>query len=143
IVIDQNNFQAVNFQLAFNIAGTPFTINLPVAQPTTQLLQFQPNRDQVVKTLATINKALATQVVKLPPEFDRPGLNFSIAALPFFPVDPDDDAGALPFGSPPITALVVIPGNVAFLNQFFSVLLMVANVAPDGTPLVLRDVEGT
>src|SRR5437773_343436 len=140
IVIDQNNFQAVNFQLAFNIAGTPFTINLPVAQPTTQLLQFQPNRDQVVKTLATINKALATQAVKLPPEFDRPGLNFSVAALPFVPVDPADDE-ALSFGPPPINALLVIPGNIAFLNQFFSALLVVSNVAPGGTPLVLRDVQ--
>ena len=39
-------------------------------------------------------------------------------------------------------SLVVIPGNIAFLNQFFSVQLMVANVAPDGTPLAGRDVKG-
>ena len=44
---------------------------------------------------------------------------------------------------PPITGLVVIPGNIAFLNQFFSVLLMVTNVAPDGTTLELRETTAT
>src|SRR5207249_8582393 len=51
------------------------------------------------------------------------------------------DDEALSFGPPPINALLVIPGNIAFLNQFFSVLLVVSNVAPGGTPLVLRDVQ--
>ena len=35
-----------------------------------------------------------------------------------------------------IPALLLIPGNIAFLNQFFSVQLLVSNQAPDGTPLV-------
>ena len=37
--------------------------------------------------------------------------------------------GAHPF-VPPIPGVVVIPGDIGFLNQYFSVLLMVANVAP-------------
>ncbi|MBM3225669.1 MAG: hypothetical protein FJZ47_17970 [Candidatus Tectomicrobia bacterium] len=141
VVIDQNNFQAFNFQLALNIQGTPFTIDLPVALPTRDFLRFTSDRAQIITQLGLVNRALADrQVINLPPNFDRPGLNFAIAALPFFPAEPAGD-GALDFGPPPITALVVIPGNIAFLNQFFSVLLMVANVAPDGTPLVLRDID--
>ena len=92
--------------------------------------------------LSAINQVLA-QTVELPPEFQRPGLNFSIAALPFVPVDDTDGDAIDRFGPPPITGLLVIPGNIAFLNQFFSVLLMVTNAAPDGTPLVLRDVKAT
>src|SRR5687767_5646284 len=42
IVIDQNNFQTVNFQVAFNIDGQPFTIQLPAALPTRQLLNSEP-----------------------------------------------------------------------------------------------------
>lgn len=141
IVIDANNFQAVNFQVAFNIDGAPFTIQLPAALPTRELLNTKPTRELLIQQLSVVNQQLAATRTSLPPEFDRPGLNFSIAALPFFPVLEDaDDPG---FDIPPVTGIVLIPGNVAFLNQFFSVVLMVSNVAPDGTPLVLRDVTGT
>ena len=85
-------------------------------------------RAAVIEQLTAINQKLRGLETQLPPQFDRPGLNFSIAALPFFPVE--DDGGIPDLGIPPITGLVVIPGNVAFLNQFFSVLLMVTNVAP-------------
>ncbi len=141
IVIDQTNFRAVSFQVAFNIDGVPFTIDVPAALPTPEFLRQRPTRDQVVEQLSAVNQRLRATETQLPPQFDRPGLNFSIAALPFFPVDED---GAIPdLGIPPITGLVVIPGNVAFLNQFFSVLLMVTNVAPDGTTLELRDAAAT
>ncbi len=141
IVIDQNNFQAVNFQVAFNIDGQPFTIQMPVALPTRELLAQQPNRELLIRQLSVANQQLQGLQTTLPPQFDRPGLNFSIAAMPFFPTLEDADDPS--FNIPPVTGLVVIPGNVAFLNQFFSVMLMVSNVAPDGTPLVLRDVKGT
>ncbi len=141
IVIDQNNFQAVNFEVAFNIDGSPFTIKMPVALPTRELLNTKATREEIVEQLRIVNQQPAFQVASLPPEIDRPGLNFSIAPLPFIEVPEDgDDPG---FGVPPITGLVVIPGNVAFLNQFFSVMLLVNNVAPNGTTLVLRDVRGT
>ena len=141
IIIDQNNFQAVNFQVAFNIDGAPFTIQLPAALPTRELLNSKPSRETIIQQLSVINQQLATTQTTLPPEFDRPGLNFSIAALPFFPVLEDADDPL--FSIPPVTGIIFIPGNVAFLNQFFSVVLMVSNAAPDGTPLVLRDVTGT
>jgi hypothetical protein len=34
-------------------------------------------------------------------------------------------------------AVVVIPGNIAFLHQFFQVLVLVSNVAPAGSRLVV------
>ncbi|MGH2544053.1 MAG: hypothetical protein ACRDIB_14735, partial [Ardenticatenaceae bacterium] len=139
IVIDDNNFDAFDFQLVLNIDNVPFTINLPVALPSRDLLSSQSRSTEKVKLLADINRELAERTeITLPPEFDRPGLNFAIAALPFVPVELDD--GGRAFGAPPITGLVIIPGNIAFLNQFFSVLLTVANVAPDGSNLVLNDV---
>ncbi len=141
IVIDANNFQAVNFQVAFNIDGQPFTIQLPAALPTRELLNTKPTREQLIQQLSVVNQQLAATQTRLPPEFDRPGLNFSIAALPFFPVlEEGEEPG---FDIPPVTGIVFIPGNVAFANQMFSVVLMVSNVAPDGTPLVVRDVAGT
>ena len=38
---------------------------------------------------------------------------------------------------PPIPGVIVIPGDIGFLNQFFSVMLMVGNVAPAGSNLVV------
>ena len=45
------------------------------------------------------------------------------------------------FFVPPIPGVVVIPGDIGFLNQFFSVMLMVGNVAPAGSNLVVTDLK--
>ena len=106
--------------------------------PTPEFLQRRPTRQQIIDQVTTLNLALRGTDTRLPPQFDRPGpqlLDCGPAVLSCPERrrrDPDLDI-------PPITGLVVIPGNVAFLNQFFSVLLMVTNVAPDGTPLELRE----
>src|SRR5205823_14880859 len=42
-----------------------------------------------------------------------------------------------------IPALLVIPGNVGYLKQFFSAQLFVANGAPAGSNLSVHDVSGT
>lgn len=42
-----------------------------------------------------------------------------------------------------IPSVLVIPGNVGYLKQFFSAQLFVANGAPVGSGLVVRDVDGT
>lgn len=40
---------------------------------------------------------------------------------------------------PPIPGVIYFPADLALLNQFFSVMLMTTNGAPEGDPLVLRD----
>ena len=42
-----------------------------------------------------------------------------------------------------IPSLLVIPGNVGYLRQFFSAQLFVANGAPAGSGLSVREVFGT
>ncbi|MEG7522132.1 MAG: carboxypeptidase-like regulatory domain-containing protein [Chromatiales bacterium] len=139
IVIDENNFDIREFQLALNVDGNTFKIRLPVALPTRELLAFQQTTPELIALLSRVNAELnGRQVVELPDDFDRPGLNFSIAAIPFMEAGAGD-GDPRPFGAPPITGLVVIPGNIAFLNQFFSVMVTVANVAPDGSLLSVRD----
>src|SRR5207237_937539 len=44
---------------------------------------------------------------------------------------------------PSIPAAIIIPGNIAFLNQFFSGLLMVSNVAPGQSHLDQIKITGT
>ena len=139
IVIDDQSFDVREFQLALNVDGDPVRIRLPVALPSRELIAFEREPQVLVERLRAVNQDLADrQVVELPEGFRRPGLSFSVAAIPFLPVGLDDTETA-PFGAAPITGLVVIPGNIAFLNQFFSVTLTVANVAPDGSLLTVRD----
>ena len=42
---------------------------------------------------------------------------------------------------PPIPGVIVIPGDIGFLDQFFSVMLMVGNVAPAGSNLIVTDLK--
>ncbi|MBI3860214.1 MAG: carboxypeptidase regulatory-like domain-containing protein, partial [Thaumarchaeota archaeon] len=136
IVIDASNFQVLNFELAFDIQGIPSKLRLLVALPNGGRPGFGGKPEELLR-LRGINQQLA-ETVKLPPEFDRPGLNFGIAAIPFLRADEEENS---PFPIPPIVGLVLIPGNIGFLNQFFSVQLLVMNAAPDGTPLVLREAQ--
>jgi hypothetical protein len=142
ILIDASSFQTVNFQVALNVDGQKFTIDMPAVLPTPRLLQASADRQALIQQVGLINQRLAETQTRLPAEFDRPGINFSIAALPFFFV-PEDEGGIPTLDVPPITGLVVVAGNVAFLHQFFKVAVMVNNVAPDGSALELRDVTGT
>jgi hypothetical protein len=126
IVIDSSSYQAVNFQAAFNIDGQPFTIELPAVLPTAELLQTTADRTAIIRQVTEINQALAA----------------TQTTLPFFFV-PDDESNIPALNVPPINGLVVIAGNVAFLNQFFKVSVLVANVTPEDSNLLLRDVTGT
>ena len=43
--------------------------------------------------------------------------------------------------APPIPGVIVIPGDIGFLNQFFNVTLLVGNVAPAGSGLVVTNLR--
>jgi hypothetical protein len=140
IVVDEQSFDYYDVQLELNFDGAPYQIDLPVAVPRADQESFLAREPAFVERLLDVNRELQERMpVELPPELQRSGIDFSIAAIPFMPVSPEDEVSR-PWGAPPITGLVVIPGHVGFLNQFFSVQLVVFNVAPDGTPLVVRDV---
>lgn len=119
----------------------------------------------------TVGLQLSSQVVNItfPVVFDRQGvpipqplkpppapprLDVPIPELPT--IVPllllrDDGGGELPPVQLPgggtavvrIPSVLVIPGNVGFLKQFFSAQLYVANGAPGGSNLVVHDVTGT
>ena len=42
---------------------------------------------------------------------------------------------------PDIPGVIIIPGNIAYLNQFFSVMLNVSNAAPGYSNLVVKDLK--
>ena len=119
----------------------------------------------------TVGLQLSSQVVSItfPVVFDRQGvaipqpiapppapprLDVPVPELPTIVpllLQRDDGGGELPqvrlpgggMGTVRIPSILVIPGNVGFLKQFFSAQLYVANGAPGGSNLVVHDVTGT
>lgn len=119
----------------------------------------------------TVGLQLSSQVVNItfPVVFDRQGvpipqpiapppapprLDVPIPELPTIVpllLQRDDGGGELPQVRLPngqmadvrIPSVLVIPGNVGFLKQFFSAQLYVANGAPGGSNLVVHGVTGT
>ena len=53
----------------------------------------------------------------------------------------DDEAIERTYQIPPLSGVIVIPGNIAYLNQFFSVMTLVSNAAPGYSNLTVHDVR--
>jgi PA14 domain-containing protein/chitobiase/beta-hexosaminidase-like protein/Big-like domain-containing protein/carboxypeptidase family protein len=134
IVLDSDAYLGFEFTLGLKLESNPVNISFPVVfdrqgVPVPQPIQPPPAPDRTGIPLP----ALPTIVPML--------LEFEVA---------DGGGGTekvpltLPNGTPiRIPSVLVIPGNVGYLKQFFSAQLFVANGAPVGTNLVVRDVKGT
>ncbi len=129
IVIDEDNFAALNFQIGLTLGSDQVVIDLPVAIPTTA---------QAAVSLERPDFSRLPSVVRQFDGIDIP--NFSISGFSLLPPPELEDKE---IRIPPINGVIVIPGNIAFLNQFFSVILQATNVAPDGSGLELRNARAT
>ena len=127
IQYDENSFKFFNFTVAFTTESGVVEIEMPVALPTTG----SPVEHELRAPVSSVT---------LPRSGNLPPLelaNVFIKPVMLQIVERGEEEEELP----PIPGIIVIPGNVGFLNQFFSVLLAVSNEAPDGTPLVVRDLQ--
>jgi hypothetical protein len=138
IVFDKSSFQAYNFTAAFAIQDSPVRISFPVVLPTLQgpqdvtlgsadLSSIGAVALPQLKTIIPDTLRLQTQV----PNLQVVGFTLSVASLE-----------GKTLAVPPIPGVVIIPGDIGFLDQFFSVMLMVGNVAPAGSRLVVTDLTG-
>ncbi|MCL4787023.1 MAG: carboxypeptidase regulatory-like domain-containing protein, partial [Verrucomicrobia bacterium] len=143
IVIDQQNFRAVEFEVGFVLDGQTIPVRFPVVAP-----QFQQSTEIIPKAELEARLAEANRInqeiggtVGLPPELETSRVNIQIQGIAFQPTEPIEEDLALRI--PPIPALVVIPGNIGFLNQFFSVQIFTENAAPAGSGLSVVNVAAT
>src|SRR5262249_2423756 len=122
IVFDQSSFQAYNFTAAFAVQDTPVNISFPVLLPPLQgasdltLGSFpgsgtipEPRLPQL-KTIIPDTLKLQTQI----PNLKVVGFTLTVPTLQ-----------GQQLVVPPIPGIVVIPGDIGFLNQMFSVMLLV------------------
>ncbi|MFZ4856964.1 MAG: carboxypeptidase regulatory-like domain-containing protein [Desulfuromonadaceae bacterium] len=141
IVFDKSNFQAFNFTAAFAVGtGDPVRIDMPVLLPnlagaadvTVRGTEIGSLAEPQLKDVRTIiPDALKLAQTKIP--------NLSVQTFNLTAVDFKGNSFVLP----PIPGVIVIPGDIGFLNQYFSVMLMVGNVAPEYSNLVVQDLTAT
>ncbi|HWT83581.1 MAG TPA: hypothetical protein VN648_32835, partial [Candidatus Methylomirabilis sp.] len=127
IVIDQSNYTVLNFTAAVGTSSNQVQINFPVAIPRTAP---PPAADGFPPDLPGVSL----------PSIANP--NLVAKPITFIPVLPALE-GEDPVELPPIPALLVFPGNIGFLHQFFQALLIVTNGAPEGSSLIVQDLVAT
>src|SRR6185503_10106673 len=134
IVLDSSDYLAFEFTMAVALESKTVTWSMPVVFDRQGVLVPQPLLPPGEPPRDTVEA----------PAFPLP----AVMPMLLSPIDEDDlkdpdERFRLPGGGGPIRipALLVIPGNTGYLKQFFSAQLFVANGAPVGSGLVLRDVS--
>ncbi|MDT7780154.1 MAG: large repetitive protein [Acidobacteriota bacterium] len=125
IILSDDSYRAFNFTLGLATTSNAQTISIPVAFPNVGVTDPRPVVGQ--------------------PTISAPGVDVpTVLPVMLETVGDGGDGGsnsAPPqFGEAPvrIPGVIVFPGRVGFLHQFFEAIVIVANGAPNGAPLVLR-----
>ena len=143
ISIDEANFRAVEFEVGFVLDGTTYPIKFPVVTPdfksSTEIIPAQELEKRFVQAQAINDKLSSREFVPLPPELEAAGLNLVVKGCNFEFAEPKGEK--LRLDIPPIPALMVIPGNIGYLNQFFSVQIFTENAAPVNSGLSVLNLQ--
>lgn len=132
IAIDDTNFRAVEFEVGFVLDGKTYPIKFPVVTPdfrgSTEIIPAAELEKRLVEAQRINDQLSSRENVPLPPELETAGLNLVVKGCNFELAEPQQQD--LRLRIPPIPALMVIPGNIGYLNQFFSVQIFTENAAP-------------
>jgi len=125
IVIDEDNFTALNFAVGLTLGSEQVSVDLPVLIPTSQ------------QALTSVETPSLITLEPDPAQLRRINIpNFSLSGFGLrVPPDIQEKERDL---VPDVHGVIVIPGNLAFLNQFFSVILQATNTAPEGSGLTVE-----
>lgn len=139
IVIDQRNFQVVNFTVGFGLQDQIVNIDLPMLYPSGSNAGLPGVPIYPLPAVGAVGVPEEGMFPDLAARLKAPNLTvagFSLA------IDEPEERKILGLAEP-IPGVVIIPGNVAYLNQFFSVILKVSNVSPSYSNLEVRDLKAT
>jgi hypothetical protein len=136
IVLDSDDYLGFEFTMALSLDSKAVNFSFPVVFNRQGVAIPPPIPDD----LATVKREL-----DLPQPFGRGGPGAIYATL--LEIEGPSESNVpltTPAGEPiRIPSLLVIPGHVGYLKQFFSAQLFVSNGAPLGSNLVVKDVTGT
>ena len=121
VAFDEDSFQILNFTVGLTFGSNSVNIELPVVVP----VQFD-NPQEVIRLQARVNS-------NKPKRFEE--LNIPNLSIVGFQLAQPPSSREQLIELPAINGVIIIPGDIAFLNQFFSVLLQTTNLAPEGAGL--------
>lgn len=132
IQVTDSSYQFFNFTLALGTESNGVSVQIPVA--------FPPNSPGIPPTPIVGNVSLPNDQIALP---DVQPVMLDIQTDgegddPNYWLKDDADLGGDSGGNIKVPGLVVFPGRVGFLNQFFEAVVIVANGSPAGSNLVVR-----
>ena len=139
VTFDSSNFTAYEFTAGIATESGQIPISLPVIIP--EEIEF-PNPEDIP---APINLSIVPPTVtyKAPEEEDNKiKVPRNLTVAPFIMSVPEA-FGDEKIELPPIPGIVVIPGNIGFLHQYFSAVVMVTNGAPGESDLVVKNLKAT
>ena len=143
IFIDESNYRAVEFEIQFALAGGTVTVGFQVIAPVfpDPAVEFlDPAREAEMLRFAQEFNEQHFASVEFPEGLQR--ANFDLQVRPVLLRWSGTRPPGLPsYSPPPIAGVLVIPGNIGFLNQFFAVQVYVENAAPDGSGLSVTKVR--
>ncbi|MEB2343973.1 MAG: carboxypeptidase regulatory-like domain-containing protein [Deltaproteobacteria bacterium] len=144
ITIDESSFRVLEFEVGFVLDGQTVPVRFPVVAPRFDgKVELIPKAElEALLTEAQAANAELALGAELPPELEAAGLDIDVQGVNFQFVEPAEDDD-LALAVPPIPGLVVVPGRIGLLNQFFSVMLFTENAAPNGSGLSVRDLAAT
>lgn len=141
IVIDERSFSVTEFQVQFSVENVRIPISFPVVSPAYRYeneIRPATELEDLRVQAATINAELARSIT-MPAGLQFPNLELQILGVNLGAGRAIEDR-ELRLDAP-LPAIVVIPGRVGFLNQFFSVQVFVGNAAPLGSGLSVTGVD--
>lgn len=139
IAINASNFNVINFTAALSFQSRPVQLQIPIAVPVL-------GRTQVDDAPPSANLGDLSAIVQTGPQGQPiPVLNKDevIPNLQIQTFTLDSIAGSVDKDPsfPPISGIVVIPGSIGYLHQFFEATLLVTNGAPAASALSIRDIR--
>ncbi len=127
IIVDDRSMRAYTFNFGFGVDGDVRDYNVDI------LYYYHREYGRQAVPLNSGGSprfrppSVAPFILNLSPTEEGPGVRCA------------EPLGCVEEGVPPIPGVIYFPADLALLNQFFSVMLMTTNGAPEGDPLVLRD----
>ena len=135
VTYDSSNFSAYEFTAAIATESGQVPLNLPVLIPTQ-------SKEYIPDLFPTPSVGIAPPTEVIPPPQDKPPVPEEISISGFMMEAQVKEGEEIAVGQlPPIPGILVIPGNIGFLHQYFSALAIVSNGAPGQSNLVVKDLQ--
>ncbi len=139
VTFDESNFEAFEFATAIATESGQLPISIPVLVPKDEGVVVE---DQNIPSIPNMNLAPPPIFNIAPDSTELVDVPRNVIVSPFM-MQVDESYAEEKIELPPIPGILVIPGNIGFLHQYFSAVCLVTNGAPGESVLVVKNLKAT